>query len=252
VAYIFQRKPVPPRPDYTSSHVHKGSDYHERFDGWPPCVQTWALEREIVRQAMAMVDPSRVLDLACGTGRVTRHVVDVDPTVEVHGVDVSASMLDIAREACPSATFHLLDVRDAADALGHATFDMAVAFRFFANAERALRHEASVALYRLIRPGGLLVLNNHRGFWSVPYVAKRLGSRGPHRGATNREIRRLFPAPRFRTIRRFSLAVVPQTESRYVLVPTPLARRIESANFRHVSRLHLLGADTVWVLQRGP
>jgi demethylmenaquinone methyltransferase/2-methoxy-6-polyprenyl-1,4-benzoquinol methylase len=60
----------------------------------------WEPER---RQAFAAIDalpPKRTLDVACGTGFVTRHLRG-----EVVGLDQSDAMLEIAREQAPRARF---------------------------------------------------------------------------------------------------------------------------------------------------
>jgi ubiquinone/menaquinone biosynthesis C-methylase UbiE len=61
--------------------------------GWTDAVR--ALE-----QAVAELPPARTLDVACGTGFLTRHLAG-----EVVGLDQSARMLDIARERAPHAQF---------------------------------------------------------------------------------------------------------------------------------------------------
>jgi demethylmenaquinone methyltransferase/2-methoxy-6-polyprenyl-1,4-benzoquinol methylase len=49
---------------------------------------------------LAALRPARVLDVACGTGFLTRHLRG-----EVVGLDQSEAMLRIARERVPTATF---------------------------------------------------------------------------------------------------------------------------------------------------
>ena len=51
-------------------------------------------------RVLAALRPARVLDVACGTGFLTRHLRG-----EVVGLDQSEAMLRIARERAPAATF---------------------------------------------------------------------------------------------------------------------------------------------------
>ncbi len=44
----------------------------------------------------------RVLDLACGTGALTRCLHEQRPDLELYGLDLSADMLEIARTCCPA------------------------------------------------------------------------------------------------------------------------------------------------------
>ena len=60
----------------------------------------WEAEVEGLRRALEGLPPARTLDVACGTGFLTRHLPG-----EVVGLDQSASMLEEARRQAPQATF---------------------------------------------------------------------------------------------------------------------------------------------------
>lgn len=160
-----------PYEDYRSSHQGKGEDYHARFSGSSHRALMWRIEQDILRDLMrAYFSTSslerplsrskgvRHLDFACGTGRVLKLLEDeVDVST---GVDVAPSMLEIARREAERAEFHCVDItRD--DVLGERQFDLITAFRFFPNAEPALRDEAMARLALSLAPGGILVFNNH-------------------------------------------------------------------------------------------
>jgi SAM-dependent methyltransferase len=100
----------------------------------------------------------RVADFACGTGRVLQFLARrfADPV----GIDVSADMLALARRRCPGAAFVLGDVT--ADAgLAPGPFDLITAFRFFLNAEPALRDAALEWMRSVLAPGGMVVASFH-------------------------------------------------------------------------------------------
>jgi SAM-dependent methyltransferase len=60
--------------------------------------------------ARAVGGPGRdVLELGCGTGRLTGPVAETG--AQVVGLDLSDTMLAVARERVPSATFHAADMR---------------------------------------------------------------------------------------------------------------------------------------------
>lgn len=59
---------------------------------------SWAGERDRALAAVAALPPARTLDVACGTGFVTRLLRG-----EVVGLDQSGAMLEAAREQAPSA-----------------------------------------------------------------------------------------------------------------------------------------------------
>lgn len=102
----------------------------------------------------------RVLDLACGTGIVTRHAAPVvAPDGEVVGIDRNPSMLEVARSVI-SQHEKLVRFREgAAENLEFPDdFFAAVAcqqsFQFFENRDRALQEA-----HRVLAPGGRLGLN---------------------------------------------------------------------------------------------
>jgi len=60
----------------------------------------WREEVDALTQALAALPPARTLDVACGTGFLTRHLPG-----DVVGLDQSESMLEIARDRVPAAEF---------------------------------------------------------------------------------------------------------------------------------------------------
>jgi ubiquinone/menaquinone biosynthesis C-methylase UbiE len=64
----------------------------------------WEDELRLLGELIAALPPRRTLDVACGTGFLTRHLGD-----DVVGLDQSAAMLEIAARQAPSATFVLGD-----------------------------------------------------------------------------------------------------------------------------------------------
>lgn len=100
--------------------------------------------------------PKTVLDLACGTGTVSRKLVERGylPT----GVDLSAGMLDVARQRAAEAALSIPFIQqDAADLdLGDAGFDAAICFfdslNYILEAERL--QSAFARVYAHLVPGG--------------------------------------------------------------------------------------------------
>ena len=60
----------------------------------------WSEELDELRRALGALPPARSLDVACGTGFLTRNLPG-----EVVGLDQSESMLEEARRQAPEATF---------------------------------------------------------------------------------------------------------------------------------------------------
>jgi len=64
----------------------------------------WNEELDTVRTALEALPPSRTLDVACGTGFLTRHLPG-----EIVGLDQSHAMLDEARSQAPNTTYAVGD-----------------------------------------------------------------------------------------------------------------------------------------------
>lgn|GEM_PF-953457 len=157
---------------YTDSHTapDKGAQYEEyyRTDRW----NAWLWEREqavLGRVVTTRCGPrcADALDFACGTGRVSSFIAPMVRTLV--GVDVSEPMLAEARHKLSEVEFVLGDIVADPDILGERRFDLVTAFRFFVNAEPALREAAMQRLASLMRSDGLLVFNVHHHNGS-PYV----------------------------------------------------------------------------------
>ena len=151
-----------PYDDYRSSHQGKGQDYHDRFAGSSHRALMWRIEQRILKNVLdahfAEPETVRLLDFACGTGRILKllehHVGSAT------GVDVASSMLDVAKRDLEKSRLLCADITTSGDLDGE-RFDLITAFRFFPNAEPALRDQAMAKLVTLLAPGGLLVFNNH-------------------------------------------------------------------------------------------
>jgi ubiquinone/menaquinone biosynthesis C-methylase UbiE len=106
---------------------------------------------------------ARHLDFACGTGRITATLAPM--VAESVGVDISESMLALARQKFTSALYVHADLtRDRVD-IGE--FDIATSFRFLGNAEHELRRAALAAIRQRLRTGGRLIVNSHRNPLSI-------------------------------------------------------------------------------------
>jgi SAM-dependent methyltransferase len=79
--------------EYDDWYLGKGLYAERERDGF-------AEELGTVAETLAALAPARTLDVACGTGFLTRHLPG-----ELTGLDQSASMLEVAASRMPSATF---------------------------------------------------------------------------------------------------------------------------------------------------
>ncbi len=115
------------------------------FDQWP----------QRIIDAAAAVEGHHVLEVGCGTGVFAREVTKrVGPNGSVTGLDLSDSMLQVARSICPDANFQQGNAMDLPFEDG--SFDVAVAsFMLMFVPDPAL---AVSELWRVLKPGGRMVI----------------------------------------------------------------------------------------------
>ena len=97
----------------------------------------------------------RVVEIGCGLGRITRPFAE--NFLEVHGVDVSAEMIDRARQRlrdCPNVTLHLSSGMDLSS-LPDKHFDLAFSYLVFQHIpSRTVIQNYIRETARVLKPGG--------------------------------------------------------------------------------------------------
>ena len=149
---------------YRESHKYegKGAEYEAYYHNKAWQRFLWSREQEIILRILDKYFAGRdvhLLDFACGTGRITELLENRVKTST--GVDVSGSMLAIAREKLKRTELIETDIT-AENVLKPRKFNLITAFRFFLNAEPELRSAAIGALAELLDEDGYLVFNNHQ------------------------------------------------------------------------------------------
>lgn len=144
--------------------------------------------------------PPRILDVACGTGILLKHLLERVPGMEAYGVDASADMLAQAQEALkeqPHVRLERIEVNDGGTAglpFSPGTFDLITC----TNALHDIRDPvASLSeMRRLLAPGGQLVLEDfarrrHASLWAMFEWLVRRVEEGHGRAYTLAEARGL-------------------------------------------------------------
>jgi len=119
----------------------------------------WRIGYPKVMEILAPVQKKTILDYGCGTGKVSRVLRDKGACVI--GVDISLPMLDIAKQK-DAAGIHYRHIESGnMDFLEEASVHGALAAFVFCNiAERDNAVAAMKNIYRVLRPGGKLILLN--------------------------------------------------------------------------------------------
>ena len=113
-----------------------------RFDGLDR--PRWNDDVRRLERVVASLPPLGTLDVACGTGFLTRHLRG-----EIVGLDQSASMLAIAQERVPRGEFVLGDALDLPFQDG--SFDRVFTGHFYGHLERDLREAFLLEARRVAR-----------------------------------------------------------------------------------------------------
>ncbi len=134
-------------------------DIAEWYDSW---VGTHSMHEDpyfpAVAALMGEVAGRRICDLACGQGRVARHLAGLG--AHVVGIDLSAKLLEIARrheEAVPRGIEYLQADAQSLDGEALGTFDGVVCFMALMDIPDLAPTLRSVA--RILQPGGWFVFS---------------------------------------------------------------------------------------------
>jgi ubiquinone/menaquinone biosynthesis C-methylase UbiE len=160
----MQHPNLVPMLDYRTSHVlpNKGRSYDATFQNLAYRKIVWKWEQDVLCRALHEIRSQqrsiKYLDFACGTGRILGFLEeDVD---ESFGVDVSSSMLEVAKQKSKKSKLILADLTHD-ELFEPCSLDLVTAFRFFLNAQSSLKEEALHAIYRILRANGYLIFNIH-------------------------------------------------------------------------------------------
>jgi ubiquinone/menaquinone biosynthesis C-methylase UbiE len=135
------------------------SEADKRGNKWSP-EEFFKTGKKEINQLMVELEPFRensakALDFGCGVGRLTRALLDYYE--EVHGVDVSANMVEKAKKYTPQCNFHLNESSNLS-LFPDVMFDLVYS-------NRVLQHLPSSSMignyirefFRVAVPGGLVV-----------------------------------------------------------------------------------------------
>lgn len=132
----------------------------------------WELQkpvlREIIERQRVLSGEIRLLDFACGTGRIISFVENLVAASD--GVDLSPAMLSRAAERCRKSDLFAGDIVEDSSLANH-RYDVITAFRFLLNVEGPIQRAALRALRSRIAENGILILNMHGNAFSLRHFA---------------------------------------------------------------------------------
>lgn len=93
--------------------AHRFSRCAETYESATPVQARMAAE--LARRIERRLSPKRVrriLELGCGTGRLTEELRRMFPAAELTAVDLSGEMIERARQRCADADYHVIDAEE--------------------------------------------------------------------------------------------------------------------------------------------
>ncbi len=244
---IFLLKPLKKKnwgeKNYTTSHFNKGEDYHQRFENLPGRKIIWNLEKKIIDIFLNNKKLYNQLDFASGTGRISKFLENkitdqslLDASEKM--LEYSKTILDINKTTFIHKDFTKINLNK--------KFDLITAFRFFPNAEPFLRKNAMSFISNHLSDNGILVLNNHLNFWSIPFLLQRLTFRSNGFGVTHKEIQKLVENNNLKIYQYKSIGLITSKE-KSVILPWRIISKLENFLFKIYSN-HLLGYNVVYLI----
>ncbi len=126
---------------------------------------------ELVRE-MGGADRVKLLDIGCGTGRTLHQLAVAHPTMRLHGADLSPAYIKKARDRLSHVAELTLAVENG-EALpwSDATFDAVTSVYMFHELPRNARRNVMREMFRVLRPGGLVVIEDSAQVSESPELA---------------------------------------------------------------------------------
>ncbi len=195
----------------------------------------WQAQRPVLKQVVdefraAQSGPVRLLDFACGTGRVLSFLELLVDAAD--GVDISENMVAVARGKCSKARLLVGNILTEPELL-QPGYDLISCFRFVLNAEPELRRRILQQLRQVLRSDGLLLVNVHGNSRSLRHPAIAWRRRREHTEKSNVmlnemspvETRQLLESSGFEIVRQFGFGMLPPTLYRTPL--RPIAKMVD-------------------------
>ena len=142
-----------------------------------PPITRYVRERGVAADGPDAGAGLRLLDVACGTGRTLHQLARTFPAMQLHGVDLSPAYVRTARRRLADVPELTLAVENGEHLpWADATFDVVTSTYLFHELPRNARRNVVRELLRVVKPGGLVVLEDSAQLAESAAIAPALHS----------------------------------------------------------------------------
>jgi len=131
------------------------NQYMNKFMNYEPYIETYRNLSSLLK------DDSEILDVACGPGNISKFLLDENPQLRVHGIDLSPKMVNLAKLNNPTATFEIMDSREISSF--NKKYDAIVAGFYLPYLSREEAFQFIVNARAIIRTGGIIYISTMDG-----------------------------------------------------------------------------------------
>jgi ubiquinone/menaquinone biosynthesis C-methylase UbiE len=125
-------------------------------------------------RACGMSSP-RILDVACGTGRTLCQLASALPTAQLTGVDLSPAYVNVARTSAAAKSGAVFTQANAERLpFADASFDVVTSTYLFHELPRRVRRDVMAEMFRVLAPGGIVVIQDSAQRSESPEIAPLL------------------------------------------------------------------------------
>jgi ubiquinone/menaquinone biosynthesis C-methylase UbiE len=142
---------------------------HSDFSNWGYWLTKTRTQKEachnLMEKLLSFIPEKRgsILDVACGKGATTRHLLEYFPSRKITGINISSKQLERCREKAPGVRFLSMDATELEFPNDYFDNLICVEAAFHFNTRRKFFGEA----YRVLKPGGHIVLSDILfSFWA--------------------------------------------------------------------------------------
>ena len=154
---------------YKAKHYYQDKEiadryYQKRFSSFPGQFNHF-LEKTFLINTIQDLKIESVLDVACGTGRMTRELLNCE-IKHITGIDISEEMIDVARKYCSNENINIVFQKGDATHLPitNNEYDLVISYRFLDHLPPVEKKQALAEMLRVSKKYLVFTMANLNGW----------------------------------------------------------------------------------------